>query len=420
MATRRWTWPGGSFPVTGVVRRMLRHWVAERATFRQSLTALTICISVTLVAGIVLGAMEGLLEETPGLLVLVPSAIGMRGAIMGALGARLGTGIITGEYDGRMESGSFTRQNIDAAVALTLFTAALSAVIAWGVARVFGQEVIGAPALALVSLVGAAASTAVVLPATLLLARTAESRSWDMDAIGTPLISAAADITALPALVLGVYALVHPVSTAVLGTVGLVLGAAALAVAVRSGQRLLRRIVVESVPVLIYAAIMQVMAGTVLSTRLETLVTDPALLVAIPPFIASGGALGGILTARLSSRLHIGLIDPTPLPQGPALLEGSLVALLGVVGYFFVGAFTAAAAAIVGFSSPGLPALLGATLLGGVMAVAVVFLVGYYAASASYRFGLDPDNYGFPTVSASVDFLGIVCLIAAIAVVGIG
>ena len=403
-----------------MVRRVVRHWVAERATVRQSLTALTIGISVTLVAGIVLGAMERLLAETPGLLVLVPSAIGMRGAIMGALGARLGTGMLTGQFQGRLDRGSFTRQNIDAAVLLTLFTAALSAVVAWGVATVFGQETISAPALALASVVGAVVSTALVLPATLMLARTAESRRWDMDAIGTPLITAAGDITALPALVLGVYTLVHPISTAVFGIVGLALGGAALVIGLRTDQALLRRIVVESIPVLIYASVMQVRAGTVLSTRLDTLVSDPALLVAIPPFLAAGGALGGILTARLSSRLHLGLVDPTPVPGGPALLEGSLVALLGLVGYATVGGFTAVAAAVVGFSSPGLLALLAVTLVGGVFAIAVVFLVGYYAATASFHFGLDPDNYGFPTVSASVDLLGIVCLIAAIALVGVG
>ena len=161
----------------GLPRRVLRHWQSERTTVRQGFSALAICVSVTLVAGVVLGAMEGLLEEQPGLLILVPSAIGMRGAILGALAARLGTGILTGQYDGRIERGSFIRQNLEAAALLTVFTAGLSALVAWGTAHLFGQRVISLPELALVSMVGALASTAIGLPTTLLLARTAQTRS---------------------------------------------------------------------------------------------------------------------------------------------------------------------------------------------------------------------------------------------------
>lgn len=406
--------PWRLFPV------VLRHWASERATVRQGFTALTICISVTLLAGVMLGAMEQLLEEQPGLLVLVPSAIGMRGAIFGALGARLGTGILTGQYEGRMERGSFTRQNIEAAALLTLFTAGLSAAVAWGTATVFGQDVIGLADLALVSVVGAVASSAVVLPVTLYLAKTAQSRSWDMDAIGGPVITAAADITALPALVLGVLLLLHPVSTAIVGVLGLAAAVAALVIGLRTHFPLLKRIVAESIPVLCYAAVMQVLAGTVLSTRLDTLFTDPALLVAIPPFLASGGALGGILSARLSSHLHLGLVEPARVPPRPALLEGSLTALFGVVGYATVGLLTFLAAGIFGFSSPGALSLVSVTVVGGLFAILLVFMVAYYAATASYHFGLDPDNYGIPIVTSSMDLLGIICLIIGIGIVGVG
>lgn len=402
-----------------VMTHVLRHWASERNLLRQGFTALGICISVTLVAGVMLGAMERLLEETPGLLVLVPSAIGMRGAIFGALGARLGTGILTGQYQGDFERGSFTRQNVEAAASLTVFTAGLTAAFAWGTAKMFGQDVIALPDLAFVSLLGAVLSSALVLPGVLLLARTAESRRWDMDAIGAPLISAAADITSLPALVVAVLLLLHPVSNLILGVLSLAAAVVALVGGYRTRFDLLRRVVRESTPVLIYAAVMQVLAGTVLSTRLDTLISDPALLVAIPPFIAASGALGGILSARLSSQLHLGLLSPARLPPAPALLEGTFTGLFGVAGYTTIGLLTALAAVIVGFSSPGTLALVGVTLIAGMLAIAMVFLVAFYVASASFHFGLDPDNYGFPTVAASMDFLGIVCLIVGIGVVGV-
>ncbi|HSJ46743.1 MAG TPA: magnesium transporter [Euzebyales bacterium] len=399
---------------------MLAHWSNERATLRQGVTALTICVTVTLFAGIILGAMEGVLEETPGLLVLVPSAIGMRGAIFGALAARLGTGMLTGQFTTSLRRGSFTAANVEAALLLSMITAVATAALAWGTSGLFGLETIDVLQLVIVSSVGAAVASVVVLAVTLLLARTAQARSWDMDAIGTPAITATADISTLPALLLGVLLLGNPALHVVLG--GLLLGAAvgALVLGLRSPSQLTRRVMHESLPVLGYAALMGVLAGTVLETRLETLVTDPALLVAVPPFIASSGALGGILSARLSSHLHVGLIEPARAPDAPAALEGSLTLVLAVVGFTVVGVATWIGASVFGITAPPAWQLVAGLVSGGLLAAVLLFFVGYYAATASYRFGLDPDNSSIPIVTSSMDFLGILCLVVGISLVGLG
>lgn len=402
------------------MRRVLSHWSSERATLRQGVTALTICITVTLFAGIILGEMDGVLRDTPGLLVLVPSAIGMRGAIFGALGARLGTGMLTGQFTTDLRRGSFTADNVEAALLVSLSTAVLTGALAKGVSSLFGLESVDVFQLVIVSTVGAVISSAVVLAVTLALARTAQARNWDMDAIGTPVISATADISTLPALLLGVLVLGVPLVQVGLGTVLVLAAIAATVYGLRHPNALARRIVRESTPVLGYAAVMGVLAGTVLETRLDTLIDDPALLVAIPPFIASSGALGGILSARLSSQLHIGLLQPARTPDKRAALEGSLTVLLGVVGFTVVGLGTRAGAAAFGIASPSTLPLVGAVVIGGLLSTAVVFVVAYYAATASYRFGLDPDTSSIPIVTSSIDFLGILCLVIGITVVGLG
>jgi mgtE-like transporter len=401
------------------VRRVLSHWSAERATLRQGVTALTICITVTLFAGIILGRMEGVLARTPGLLVLVPSAIGMRGAIFGALGARLGTGMLTGQFTTDLRRGGFLADNIEAALLVSLSTAVLTGALAAGTSALFGLEAVGVLQLVIVSSIGALLSSAVVLAVTLALARTAQARSWDMDAIGTPVISATADISTLPALLVGVLLLGQPLVHVTFGGLLIVAAVVATVYGVRHPSPLARTIVRESTPVLCYAAVMGVLAGTVLETRLDTLIADPALLVAIPPFIASSGALGGILSARLSSQLHTGLLQPDRAPGGRALLEGSMTVLLGLIGFTVVGLATRAGAAVFRISSPSTAALVGAVDIGGLLSIAVVFAVAYYAATASYRFGLDPDTSSIPIVTSSIDFLGILCLVIGIAVVGL-
>lgn len=402
------------------MRRLLSHWSSERATLRQGVSALTICVTVTLFAGIILGAMDRVLEETPGLLVLVPSAIGMRGAIFGALAARLGTGMLTGQFTTSMRRGSFTAANVEAALLLTLTTAVLTGAFAWGASGLFGLRTIDVLQLVIVSTVGAVVASVVVLAVTLALAHTAEARSWDMDAIGTPVISATADIATLPALLLGVLLLGNTVVHIVLGSVFVAAAIGATVLGLRNPSELTRRIMRESLPVLTYAGVMGVLAGTVLETRLETLVADPALLVGVPPFIASSGALGGILSARLSSQLHIGLIEPERAPGRDAALEGSLTVVLGVTGFTVVGLSTWVGAALFGIAAPPAWQLVSGLVFGGLMATVLLFFVAYYAATASYRFGLDPDNSSIPIVTSSMDFLGILCLVIGISLVGLG
>ena len=154
----------------------------------------------------------------------------------------------------------------------------------------------------------------------------------DMDAIGTPVISATADISTLTGAAArraGPWATRS--STPVLGVLLIAAAIAATIYGVRHPSPLARRIVLESSPVLGYAAVMGVLAGTVLETRLDTLIDDPALLVAIPPFIASSGALGGILSARLSSQLHVGLLQPARVPgQARGAGRAGMIMLLGV------------------------------------------------------------------------------------------
>jgi cation transporter-like permease len=70
----------------------------DAAGARQSLVALGLNSSTSLVAGAFLGAITPTLAKYPGLLVLVPAAIGLRGNIFGSFGNRLSTSIHAGTF----------------------------------------------------------------------------------------------------------------------------------------------------------------------------------------------------------------------------------------------------------------------------------------------------------------------------------
>ena len=80
-------------------RSLWAYWRAERRTRRQGLIALVLSTLASFVAGLTLGAITGTLEEFPGLFILIPASVGMRGVISGTTGARLGTSIAAGVFE---------------------------------------------------------------------------------------------------------------------------------------------------------------------------------------------------------------------------------------------------------------------------------------------------------------------------------
>src|SRR5438067_7319481 len=111
---------------------------SDAASVRQGLAALLVSSGGDLLAGLTLGAITGTLSELPGLLVLVPAAIGMRGNVFGALGSRLGTAIHTGTFSLSRRANTVVGQNVLAALALTMSISLVLAILAKAVAVGFG------------------------------------------------------------------------------------------------------------------------------------------------------------------------------------------------------------------------------------------------------------------------------------------
>jgi mgtE-like transporter len=369
---------------------------------RQSLVSLTLNSSTSLLAGAVLGAITDTFERLPGLLVLVPAAIGLRGNVFSALGNRLSTAIHLGNFRFSVRRQTLMGQNVAASLVLTLMLSLLLAVVAKTVAVALGvMNTISIVDLALISIVGGALASLVVLMATILLAAGSVRYGWDLDNLVASLLL---DVDVLADL-LG------------LATVVMVVGL--FVVAWRSKQEVLRQVVRESLPILFAAACLSTMAGIAIEKRLGTFSTYPALLILFPAFISSAGALGGILSSRLSTKLHLGLMTPAPFPNRDARADGSLILLLGLPIYLFNGVGAHYVGRVLGQASPGVVEMVAVSLLGGVFAVLFVVAVAYYGTIAAVRFGADPDTYGIPLVTSSVDFVGALALIVVIVAVGI-
>ncbi len=407
--------------IVGVPAAEVRsYWSSEQSAIKRGAVALVIALGATLVAGLVLGAGRETITSHPGLLVLIPAAIGMRGSIFGALAARLGTAILIGQYEPVLTRDSFLGRQISAVALLTATTGAEAGVLAWTIGRLLGLATIPVLELVAVSMLAGLASSVVLVGVTMRLAKEAQRRGWAMDDVGAPTITATGDLVTLPALLAATQVLRSEPLALTLGAIGLVLGIVAVIVGVRSKDELVRRIVVESLGVLTIAVTVDVLAGLVMESRAERLLGIPVLLVLIPPFIANCGSLGGMLASRFASKLHTGQLEPRARPSRLAVLDVSLISLLGMFAFVGVAVVGWLAAVLVGLEPPSVLILIAGTVLAGGMALLLLSVVAYAAATLSFRFGLDPDTHGIPTVTAAMDFLGVLCLVVAMTIVGVG
>ena len=288
----------------------------NRSVFTLGLVALMISSLGDLLAGATLGSMTGALEALPGLMILITPAIGMRGNVFGALGSRLGTAMHIGTFEMSTKKGSILRSNMESSLLLTLVMSVIMGVLATIVATALGADDIRLEMLVFISVLGGMLAGVVLIFINILVAYLGFKRNWDIDNISAPLITAAGDIVTLPMLFLA--------AIIVLGAPDLIIEIFALLFVVITaflayralswGKGETRRIFVQSTPVLIVCILLDIVAGVTIDRQLEGLVALPALLVLIPPFLEDANALGGILTSRFSSLLHMGILEPKRLP----------------------------------------------------------------------------------------------------------
>jgi len=404
--------------------RLLRRFVAivrsDPSGVGAGFVALLLASGGNLLAGLTLGAITGTLEALPGLLVLIPAAIGMRGNIFGALGSRFSTAIHTGTFRLARRLDTLVGQNVAASLALSLSTSLVLAVLAKAVAVGFGvANSISIVDFVVISVVGGMLSSVVVLLVVVVVTATSVRFDLDLDNVNTPLVTAAGDIVTLPSLFLATYLVGITGFTPAVAGVCAAAGLVALVMSLRSRLPILRRIVRESVPVLALAGSVDVIAGITIEKRIDAFLVYPALLVLVPPFLEDAGALGGILSSRIATKLHLGTVQLTRSPWRAVGEDILLVFAYALPTFLLLGVSADIAAAVFDLGSPGALQMIGVSMLAGAFATTAAVVVGYYGAVASYRLGLDPDNNGIPIVTSSLDFLGAVSLILAIVILGL-
>src|SRR5665648_407660 len=107
------------------------------SAYKQGIAGLLVSTVFGLIAGVFLGSITDTLKLLPGLMILIPAAIGMRGNIFGALGSRLGTAQHAGMFSTHISKQSILGQNIYATSTITIVISVALGIIAYIFALIF-------------------------------------------------------------------------------------------------------------------------------------------------------------------------------------------------------------------------------------------------------------------------------------------
>lgn len=381
---------------------------------REAFIALLICAIGDLFAGIILGNMTSFLAAFPGLLVIIPGAIGMRGNIFGALGSRLATNLHIGLLSPEFKRSKILSENILSSLILTMILSIFLAFLAKGICIIFGFESISLVDFTLISLFAGVISSVIMLPLTMLISLKSFENGWDPDNISTPVIAAFGDLFTLPAIILAVI-LVSFLSSVILKysvfIFIILIAILSFIYGIKAGGEM-KKILKQSTPVLLVCSFLGVTAGGFLNNSINTLLKNPSLLTLVPLFSGESGNLVSILGARLSSALHSGLISPVLKPEKITIRNFSIIIFLAIIIYPIIGLLAELSSKLLNIPGLGFIPIIGISTIAGILLISVMLLIVFLISSLSYKNGLDPDNIVIPISTSVTDSLSSLTLIS--------
>ncbi len=181
----------------------------------------------------------------------------------------------------------------------------------------------------------------------------------------------------------------------------------------------LRRILWESYPVLLLAAVLSLSAGIILNSQIETIKELPLILMMIPPINGINNNVCSILGSRLTSALHLGTIEPKFGNQVTLRKNTRATWLMSMGVFWFTAAIFFLIALISGLGLMQSIVIMLAFFVASMVAIAVTMFCTIGLAFLSFKRGLDPDNIVIPIVTSIGDIIGITCLIIAMKIIGV-
>lgn len=172
----------------------------KRSVLRQSYPFLFVTGLGQMIAGLLFGGMEDYLNMAPGLIVLIPCMIGLRGNIGSALASRLGTATHMGLISSRKVWNDKSRSEISTSILLSVGLSAMAGLVAFLSCVALGLDHISIWHFLFISTTTGLFAGTLLSFMTLSIVFYANKYGADPDNMAAPALATAADIVTLGVL----------------------------------------------------------------------------------------------------------------------------------------------------------------------------------------------------------------------------
>jgi mgtE-like transporter len=162
-----------------------------------------------------------------------------------------------------------------------------------------------------------------------------------------------------------------------------------------------------------------VLAGAVLGESTTLFLSIPGIIILVPAVQEMRGNISGILAGRLSTALHLGLVQPKLRGNTREYRDNVIATLvLSILTPIGVGTIAYIISRIFSFDeTASLLIFILVALCAGVISGIFQTILTIFFAFMTYRRGLDPDTVVFPVLSSIADVISIPSLIIAVILV---
>lgn len=175
----------------------LGEYASVSSIVREALPFELVAVAGGIVSGIILSGMTEEIEMIPGLLVLVPGIMGLRGNISSALGSRLSSSVHMGLVTGIDWRNKELINNLLGSTILTIVVSFFLGVLSYGVSTLLGFESAGLFDLILISVLSGVISGLILSVISVVLAVETFRVGLDPDNVVTPAIATIGDILSM-------------------------------------------------------------------------------------------------------------------------------------------------------------------------------------------------------------------------------
>ncbi|NLO77465.1 MAG: magnesium transporter MgtE [Methanomicrobiales archaeon] len=383
--------------------------------FLTGFAALLVCAFAGSAAGSFLGSASDVIALLPVLMIMVPPSINLRGNISGVLASRLSSSMHLGAFELNFSRDSVLGSNIRASLLTTVIIGFCLGLLVAGFCFIFGIGGLSVFDYVVISVISAVGSGIVVIGITLGIVLLSYRYGLDLDMIAAPTVTTAGDIVTLPFLIITTLYIITVAPLVLYALFGLVLilTVASLLYSVYLDEPVFE-INREMLPLLLILSVIGTLAGLTYAFDIEHMIAFAVFLIIIPPFTGLCGSIAGILCSRLGTGMHMGEIEVKARPQREVFDQFGGTYLYALLLFPLIGMIAQIASELLGISSPGLFELMSICTISGFLVLTIVNVIAYITAGLSFRYGMDPDNFGIPVVTSIVDLVGAIILVGVI------